>query len=148
MGTEIERKFTVVGDTWRSSARSVVQIVQGYMSRDPQRVVRIRTMGNRGAITLKGISRGAARTEFEYDIPAADARQMLNELCFKPLIDKTRYYVPHDGMVWEIDEFRDPRPGLIVAEIEIPTVDFHFERPNWVGEEVTGNAAFYNQNMI
>ena len=79
MGTEIERKFTVVGDTWRPSARSV-QIVQGYMTRDPRRVVRIRTMDNRGSITLKGISRGAARTEFEYEIPAADAHQMLNEL--------------------------------------------------------------------
>jgi adenylate cyclase len=146
MGTEIERKFTVVGDTWRPSARSV-QIVQGYMTRDPRRVVRIRTMDNRGSITLKGISRGAARTEFEYEIPAADAHQMLNELCFKPLIDKTRYYVPHEGMVWEIDEFRAPRSGLILAELEIPSVDFSFERPDWVGEEVTGNPLFYNQNM-
>jgi CYTH domain-containing protein len=91
MGTEIERKFTVVGDTWRPTAGSVL-IVQGYKTRDPRRVVRIRTMDTRRSITLKGMSRGAARMEFEYEIPAADAHQMLNELCFKPLIVKTRYW--------------------------------------------------------
>jgi adenylate cyclase len=147
MGTEIERKFIVVGDAWRSSARSV-RIVQGYVTQDAQRVVRIRTMDNRGSLTLKGISRGAARTEFEYEIPAQDAHRLLDELCLKPLIEKTRYYVPHGGMVWEIDEFRAPRSGLILAEIEIPSVDFEIERPDWVGDEVTGNALFYNHNMI
>jgi adenylate cyclase len=146
MGIEIERKFVVVGDAWRSSARSV-RIVQGYMTQDTHRVVRIRTMDDRGSLTLKGISRGAARTEFEYEIPAQDAHRLLNELCLKPLIEKTRYYVPYSGMVWEVDEFHAPQPGLILAEIEIPSVDFEIERPDWVGDEVTGNPMFYNHNM-
>jgi adenylate cyclase len=146
MGTEIERKFTVVGDAWRS-AGTPVRIVQGYLTRDEYRVVRIRTSDEKGLITLKGISRGAARTEFEYDIPLEDARQMLRELCLQPLIDKTRYYVPHKELVWEVDEFHSPRPGLIIAEIEIPSVDYDFERPTWVGDEVTGNPFYYNQNM-
>lgn len=146
MGIEIERKFMVVGDAWRSTARSV-RIVQGYMTEDARRVVRIRTIDDRGSLTLKGISRGAARTEFEYAIPAQDAHRLLDELCLKPLIEKIRYYVPHAGMVWEIDEFHAPRPGLILAEIEIPSVDFEVERPDWVGDEVTGNPMFYNHNM-
>jgi adenylate cyclase len=146
MGIEIERKFMVVGDAWRSSARSA-RIVQGYMTQDARRVVRIRTIDDRGFLTLKGISRGAARTEFEYEIPAQDAHRLLDELCLTPLIEKTRYYVPHAGMVWEIDEFHAPRPGLILAEIEIPSVDFEVERPDWVGDEVTGNPMFYNHNM-
>jgi adenylate cyclase len=146
MGTEIERKFRVVGDAWRSSARSV-RIVQGYVSQDGSRVVRIRTMNDQASLTLKGISRGSARTEFEYRIPVEDARQLLAELCLKPLVEKTRHYVPHAGMVWEIDEFHAPRSGLILAEIEIPSVDFEIERPEWLGDEVTGNPEFYNHNM-
>jgi len=146
MGIEIERKFTVVGDAWRSSARSV-RIVQGYLNRDARRAVRIRTMDQKGLITIKGLSRGAARSEFEYEIPVHDARQMLHELCLEPLIDKTRYYVPYDGLVWEIDEFHAPRAGLILAEIELPSVGYHFKRPDWVQEEVTGNPLYYNQNM-
>lgn len=145
MGLEFERKFTVVGDAWRS-ARSV-RIVQGYMTRDAQRAVRIRTMDERGLITIKGLSRGAARTEFEYEIPVHDARQILQELCLKPLIDKTRYYVPYDSSVWEVDEFHAPQAGLILAEIELPSVDTDFKRPEWINEEVTGNPAYYNQNM-
>jgi adenylate cyclase len=136
----------VVGDAWRSCARSV-RIVQGYLAQDERRVVRVRLSDDRASLTLKGISRGAARTEFEYEIPADDAHRVLDELCLKPLIEKTRYYVPHAGMVWEIDEFHAPRPGLIVAEIEIPSVDFEIERPDWVGDEVTGNPKFYNHNM-
>jgi adenylate cyclase len=146
MGTEIERKFMVIGDAWRRSAKSV-RIIQGYLTQDERRVVRMRLMGDRGYLTLKGISRGAARTEFEYEIPRKDARRVLDELCLKPLIEKTRYYVPHAGMVWEVDEFAAPRPGLILAEIELPSIDFEIERPDWVGEEVTGNPSFYNHSM-
>jgi len=146
MGIEIERKFTVVGEAWRSSARSV-RIVQGYLTRDARRTVRIRTMDEKGLITIKGISQGTARTEFEYEIPVHDALQMLHELCLEPLIDKTRYYVPQDGLVWEIDEFHAPRAGLILAEIELPSAGYDFKRPDWIQEEVTGNPLYYNQNM-
>lgn len=146
MGIEIERKFTVVGAEWRKSAK-FARIVQGYLTRDAHRVVRVRTTDERGFITIKGISRGAARTEFEYEIPVQEARQMLRELCLAPLIDKTRYYVPYDGLTWEVDEFHAPRSDLIIAEIELPSVDFEFKRPPWVKDDVTGNLAYYNQNM-
>lgn len=148
MGTEIERKFIVVGEAWRCCSTRSVRMVQGYLTQDARRVVRVRATDDRGSLTLKGLSRGAARTEFEYEIPTQDAYRLLDELCLKPLIEKTRYCVPHGGMVWEIDEFHAPRPGLILAEIEIPSVDFEVERPDWVGDEVTGNPLFYNHNMI
>jgi len=146
MGTEIERKFTVIGDSWRSLG-DPVRIIQGYLTRDKERVVRLRTSDSRGFITVKGISRGAVRTEFEYEIPLEDAKQMLRELCFQPLIDKTRHYVRYKDLVWHVDEFRSPRPGLVIAEIEVPSEDFEFERPTWVGDEVTGDPNYYNQNM-
>jgi adenylate cyclase len=146
MGTEIERKFTVISDAWRSVGNPV-RIVQGYLTRDKERAVRLRTSDSKGFITIKGISRGVVRTEFEYEIPIEDARQMLRELCFQPLIDKTRYYVRHKDLVWHVDEFHSPRLGLVIAEIEIPSVDYAFERPSWVGDEVTGDPTYYNQNM-
>jgi adenylate cyclase len=146
MGIEIERKFLVVSDAWRAQAYAV-RIVQGYLSRAKERVVRVRTANLAGVLTIKGISQGYARTEFEYPIPIDDARQMLRELCIEPLIDKTRYFVPHKELIWHIDEFHSPQRGLIIAEIEIPTADYAFEKPNWTGEEVTGEARYYNQNM-
>jgi adenylate cyclase len=146
MGQEIERKFLVVGDEWRLLGKPV-RIVQGYLSRDKERVVRLRVSDEQGFITVKGISKGAARAEFEYEIPKEDAQQMIRELCLKPLVEKTRYYVRHNELVWHVDEFHAPRAGLVVAEIEIPTEDYAFERPDWVGKEVTGDPAYYNQNM-
>jgi adenylate cyclase len=146
VGIEIERKFLVMGDAWRAKGHAV-RIVQGYLSRTIERVVRVRTADLAGFLTIKGISRGSARTEFEYPIPLDDARQMLQELCVHPLIDKTRHFVPHQDLVWHVDEFHSPQRGLIIAEIEIPTVDYIFERPDWTGEEVTGDARYCNQNM-
>jgi adenylate cyclase len=146
MGIEIERKFMVIGDAWRAKGHAV-RIVQGYLSRVKERVVRVRTADLAGFLTIKGISCGRARTEFEYPIPLDDARQMLHELCVQPLIDKTRHFVPHKDLVWHVDEFHSPQRGLIIAEIEIPTVDCAFERPDWTGDEVTGDERYYNQNM-
>lgn len=146
MSLEIERKFTVAGEAWRAATKSV-RIVQAYLTRDARRAVRIRTMDETGWLTIKGLSRGAARTEFDYEIPVHDARQMLHELCLEPLIDKTRYYVPYDGLVWEVDEFHAPCAGLIVAEIELPSIDYAFKRPDWIQKEVTGNPLYYNQNI-
>jgi adenylate cyclase len=146
MGLEIERKFLVVGDAWRASGRPT-RIVQGYLTRDPERVVRVRTAGERAFVTLKGITRGASRSEFEYPIPLSDARQILEELCLKPLIAKTRYEVDVGGLTWEVDVFESPHVGLIVAELELPSADYPFERPAWVGAEVTGDARYYNQSL-
>ena len=146
MGVEIERKFLVVGESWRAAGRPT-HIVQGYLTRDPERVVRIRTAGERAFVTLKGITRDTSRSEFEYPIPLADARQMLAELCLKPLLAKTRYEVDVGDLTWEIDVFEAPHAGLIVAEVELHAADHVFERPAWVGAEVTGDARYYNQNL-
>ena len=146
MGVEIERKFLVVGDAWRESSRPTL-IIQGYLTRDPERVVRIRTAGELAFITMKGITRGASRSEFEYPLPLDDARQMLAELCLKPLIAKTRYEVDVGDLTWEVDVFDAPQAGLIVAEVELPTADHFFDKPAWVGQEVTGDPRYYNQNL-
>jgi len=147
MGKEIERKFRVASDAWRASVTKTVHIVQGYLSKDIERVVRVRTADDRGAITIKGVTRHAERAEYEYEIPVGDARELLRELCLKPLIEKTRYYVPQGELAWEIDVFHAPQDGLIVAEIELPSADHVFERPAWLGEEVTADPRFYNQNI-
>jgi adenylate cyclase len=146
VGLEIERKFLVVGEGWRASARPV-PIMQGYLTRDAERVVRIRTSGEQAFVTIKGITSGMSRSEFEYAIPLADARQMLDELCLEPLIEKTRYEVDVGDLTWEIDVFEGQHEGLIVAELELPSVDHVFERPPWLGKEVTGDARYYNQNL-
>lgn len=122
-------------------------IVQGYLCREPHRTVRIRIKGDKGFITVKGINHGAVRQEWEYEIAVADARQMLR-LCMPPIIDKTRHLIPASGtLIWELDQFRSPRPGLWVAEIELPTPDTPFDHPDWLGEEVTGDPAYYNSNL-
>jgi adenylate cyclase len=146
MGLEIERKFLVVGDAWRATGRAT-RIVQGYLTRDPERVVRIRTAGPKAFLTVKGITRGMSRSEFEYPIPLADALEMLDELCLKPLIAKTRYEVDVGDLTWEVDVFESPRPGLIVAEVELPSPDHEFERPDWIGAEVTGDVRYFNQSL-
>jgi adenylate cyclase len=146
MGLEIERKFLVVGDAWRAAGRPT-RIVQGYLTRDPERVVRVRTAGLSAFVTVKGITRGISRSEFEYSIPLADALEMLDQLCLKPLIVKTRYEVDVGGLTWEVDEFESPHAGLIVAELELPYPEHEFERPDWIGVEVTGDARYYNQSL-
>ena len=146
MGTEIERKFLVKGDAWRTSSDRVA-VVQGYLSRDEKRVVRVRTLDEKGFITIKGIRSGAARREFEYPVPYADASEMLKEMCQPPLIRKTRYTLTCLGFRWTVDEFHSPRAGLVLAEIEIPSAECIFGRPDWIGEEVTQNPSYYNQNM-
>jgi adenylate cyclase len=146
MGQEIERKFLVIGDAWRSSA-GAIRIVQGYLTRDKERVVRIRTADEQAFITVKGITRGMSRSEFEYPVPLVDARQMLDELCLRPLIVKTRYKVDAGDLTWEIDVFESPQNGLIVAELELPSPDHPFDRPTWLGVEVTGDPRYYNQNI-
>jgi adenylate cyclase len=146
MGTEIERKFLVKGDAWRSSSERVV-IIQGYLSRDERRVVRVRTLDEKGFITIKGIRSGAVRREFEYSIPHADATEMLKEMCLPPLIHKTRHALTCLGFRWTVDEFHAPQAGLILAEIELPSAQCAFPRPDWIGEEVTHDSHYYNQNM-
>jgi adenylate cyclase len=147
MGTEIERKFLVSGDDWRRQG-TPVRMTQGYLTRSNERVVRIRTQDDDAFITVKGAPSGIARAEYEYPIPLEDAREMLSQLCLKPLIVKTRYRIVHAGFTWEVDEYHAPRADLVVAEIELSRIDEPFERPSWIGEEVSGNPAYYNHNML
>jgi len=147
VATEIERKFLVTGDAWRIGAVSS-PFRQGYLSTVKERTVRVRVVGDQGSLTIKGITVGAARTEFEYSIPAADAEAMLDELCEQPIIDKTRHVVEHAGNVWEIDEFAGVNQGLVVAEVELDDPDQEVDLPAWIGDEVTDDPRYFNANLI
>jgi adenylate cyclase len=146
MGKEIERKFLVKGDSWRSLAEGV-PYRQGYLNTEKLRTVRVRTVGSEGFLTIKGITVGATRLEYEYKIPAGDANEILTGLCEKPLIEKNRYTIPQGEFNWEIDEFFGDNEGLIVAEIELKEEKQAFERPEWIGEEVTGDPRYFNSNL-
>ena len=146
MAQEIERKFLLRTDGWRGLAPGRAY-VQGYLAGDEACSVRVRIAENTAALTIKSATVGACRHEFEYAIPLADARQMLDLLAGKPLIEKTRYTIEHKGFYWEIDEFHGTNQGLIVAEIELEHADQAFEKPAWIGEEVTGDPRYYNANL-
>ena len=145
MGTEIERKFMVKKGAWRDEKETKYR--QGYLSTVKERTVRVRTIEDKGYITIKGISIGASRMEFEYEIPRQDADALL-DICEKPLIEKNRYKVENGGFVWEVDEFFGENQGLIVAELELENEDQYFPRPGWIGEEVTGDPRYFNSNLV
>ncbi|MGD9181426.1 MAG: CYTH domain-containing protein [Desulfobacterales bacterium] len=145
MAKEIERKFLVKEGSWRNQKGTRYR--QGYLNSVKERVVRVRTIDDKGYLTVKGLTVGASRLEFEYEIPRQDADQLL-EICEKPLIEKTRYNVVEGEFVWEIDEFFGENQGLIVAEVELESEDQEFPRPAWVGEEVTGDPRYFNSNLI
>lgn len=144
MGIEIERKFLVIGEAWKQLPGQ--RYSQGYLNRDPARTVRVRVVGDQAWLTIKGQNQGAVRTEFEYEIPLADGRQLLG-LCEGPLIDKIRRLVPYAGMNWEVDEFLGQNAGLVVAEIELSAADQAFEAPPWLGAEVTEDARYFNSQL-
>ena len=144
MPVEIERKFLVRGDEWRTDRG--VCISQGYLNRDRERTVRVRIAGAKAFLTIKGISTGATRAEFEYEIPIHEAEQLLR-LCEGKLIEKTRHAVACAGMTWEVDEFHGANEGLVVAEIELETAGQTFVQPPWVGLEVTADARYFNSSL-
>lgn len=147
MGVEIERKFLLAGDGWRALGQPVL-LRQGYLSADPERVVRVRIEGARATLTIKGKTSGATRAEWEYEIPLADAGELLDRLCQRPLIEKYRSRVAHAGKVWEIDEFLGENAGLLLAEIELSSEDEAFDKPDWIGAEVSDDARYFNANLI
>ena len=147
MAQEIERKFLVNGNAWRELAKGTVYR-QGYLSTVKERTVRVRVVGDKGYLTVKGLTVGAKRTEYEYEIPVADADAMLNELCEKPLIEKTRHNIPFDGLIWEVDEFAGDNEGLVVAEVELSDEDQEIGLPDWIGEEVTDDPRYFNSNLV
>ena len=150
MGIEIERKFLPVNDGWRAAAHRVVPMAQGYLndlalvdSGAMQASVRVRIEGDAAFLNIKSRELGASRQEFEYPVPVADARALL-KLCVGGLVEKHRHYVEHAGHLWEVDEFLGDNAGLVVAEIELDDAGEAFERPDWLGVEVTDDARYYN----
>ena len=147
MGLEIERKFLVTGDDWRKGAKRS-RLSQGYLLAEKGKSARVRLEDGRGTITIKGPSRAAGRAEYEYAIPARDARELLRDLCEKPLIEKTRHRVRFGGLVWEVDEFAGANRGLIVAEVELRRAGQKVALPPWAGKEVTGDPRYLNANLF
>jgi len=147
MGVEIERKFLVKGTDWKKEGQKQFY-QQGYLSSDPDRVVRVRRVDDEGYITIKGKTSGASRSEYEYPIPIQDALEMLQNLCEKPLVEKYRYTITHDDLVWEVDEFLGENRGLVVAEVELDSEDQALTLPAWVDREVTDDNRYYNVNLI
>jgi adenylate cyclase len=147
MALEIERKFLVVDDSWRGSVRDSVYYRQGYLNNEIHCSIRVRVCGDRAWLNIKSATIGAARQEFEYEIPIDDAHAMLNTLSRKPLIEKTRYFVEVGSHTWEIDVFEGDNAGLVVAEIELENPDETFEKPGWLGEEVTYDPRYYNTSL-
>ncbi|WP_158884345.1 CYTH domain-containing protein [Rhodanobacter sp. L36] len=154
MGIEIERKFLLQDDSWRAGIEHSEQLSQGYLvgaqalrNGDARASVRARIAGDRAWLNIKAATPGIARAEFEYPIPADDARTLLDTLC-DGVLEKTRHHVRVDGVLFEIDEFLGDNIGLIVAEVELPAVDAVFPRPSWLGREVSALVRFYNVNLI
>ncbi len=146
MAQEIERKFLTKSDAWRSQARGRFYR-QGYLSTAKERTVRIRTIKNEGYITVKGIAKGAARAEYEYEIPVKDANEMLDTLCEQPIIEKMRYEIEHNELIWVVDEFDGVNKGLILVEVELSDKNQKIALPDWVGAEVTGDPNYFNSNL-
>lgn len=146
MALEIERKFLVADVAAAiAGATSASEIAQGYLNPDPEATVRVRVRGQRGFLTVKSKNRGIERNEWEYEIPADDARRML-QLSRTPVISKVRHLVPYGGLTWEVDVFSNPR-GLVLAEVELPSADYEVLLPPWVGREVSGDPAYFNSNL-
>lgn len=146
MAVEIERKFRTNGVDFLADQEGE-RLTQGYLSHDPRATVRLRVQGDNAWLTIKGKTQGASRSEFEYPIPTADAHAMLDEMCPEGVIDKTRYRIKVGEHVWEVDEFHGDNQGLVVAEVELDSEDQPFERPPWLGEEVTGDPRYYNSAL-
>ena len=144
MGVEIERKFLVKGDGWRTERPQ--RISQGYLNRDKARTVRVRVLGEQGFLTIKGETQGATRAEYEYPVALADAHALL-ALCEGPLVDKWRHHVPVDDVVWEVDAFLGDNAPLVVAEVELPSEDHPLRLPTWVGPEVTHDHRYANSAL-
>ncbi|QYJ68885.1 CYTH domain-containing protein [Flavobacterium litorale] len=143
--TEIERKFLVLNDTYKTEAFAQKRITQGYLNSEPERTVRVRTKADKGYLTIKGESNasGTTRMEWETEITLADAKQLL-AICEKGIIDKTRYEVKAGNHTFEVDEFYGDNAGLVIAEVELTDENEAFEKPEWLGQEVTGNERYYN----
>lgn len=146
MAVEIEHKYIVINDSYREMATGKVDIIQGYLNRNPDRTVRIRKMDHKGFLTVKGRNKGSYRLEFEYEISGHDADEIL-KLAEPGKVEKTRYFVPYGDLIWEVDEFHGAQKGVVIAEVEIPEQDVIYDKPPFIGQDITGDPAYYNSNM-
>jgi len=148
MAKEIERKFLLVNDAWRTEVSASCHYAQGYLSSSEKVSIRIRSSGEKAYLNFKSATLGISRSEYEYEIPLADADEMLASFSEGPLIEKVRYFVKRGNHTWEIDVFEGANEGLVVAEIELKDEDEAFERPAWVGDEVSDNPRYYNVCLV
>lgn len=146
MGQEIERKFLLANDNWRGLVDGLA-MKQGYLNYDPACTVRVRLAGNEAFLTIKGKNRGLTRLEFDVPIPPAEAEAMLASLAQGPLVEKTRYAIPFQGHIFEVDEFSGLNQGLILAEVELASENEAVALPDWIGQEVSHDARYYNANL-
>ncbi|KMN36387.1 MULTISPECIES: CYTH domain-containing protein [Chromobacterium] len=142
MAVEIERRFVVIGDAWRGLAPGV-QYRQGYLSVEKERTVRVRVVGDQAWLTLKSNISNVSRHEFEYPVPLADAQTIMGAMC-PMVVDKLRHRIEHGGFIWEVDEFFGENAGLVLAEIELPDESTPFDKPEWIGAEVTEDGRYTN----
>lgn len=149
MAQEIERKFLVTSEDFKTEAVGKTRITQGYLSSVPERTVRVRIKGEKGYITIKGVGNasGASRYEWEKEIPVAEVEELL-KICEPGVIDKTRYEVKSGEFIFEVDEFYGENQGLVVAEVELSNESDQFDKPQWIGEEVTGDVKYYNSMLM
>ncbi len=148
MALEIERKFLVTSDTWRSQATRSEVYQQGYLNDLNTCSVRVRIAGERAYLNIKSARLGIMRQEYEYAIPLQDAKEMLGDLCIGSIVEKTRFFVPFGGQIWEVDVFSGDNAGLIVAEVELESEDATFALPPWAGREVSDDPRYYNVNLV
>ena len=147
MPSEIERKFLLASEDWRHSIRRSIPIRQGYLA-EGNASVRVRVSGDEANLNIKSMTLGVSRLEYEYTIPLDEAHEMLDRLCRRPLIEKTRHLVESAGRTWEIDEFDGDNAGLVVAELELGSEDEAYERPDWLGVEVSDDPRYYNVRLV
>ncbi len=151
MAKEIERRFLVQKDRWQTVGRDLVSSIcpirQGFLSTVKERVVRVRVAGEEGTLTIKGLTHGFSRAEFEYAIPLADAQVLLDELCEQTLIEKIRHRVQYAGLVWEVDEFLGANQGLLLAEVELTDEQQAIVFPDWIGQEISADPRYFNANL-
>ena len=148
MATEIERKFLLNDSSWKNLSDEGTAYSQGYLVGSKHASVRVRIQGKRAFLNIKSATIDITRQEFEYEIPLDEASEMLETLCEKPLISKTRYHLKNENHLWEIDVFEGDNKGLIVAEIELSDKDESFNKPEWLGTEVSDDARYYNVSLV
>lgn len=147
MPTEIERKFKVTSDKYKQLCKPL-NCKQGYLDTQNEPLVRVRIMGGKAYLTLKGKDEGIRRLEFEYEIPVIDANELLSNFCSTTLIEKNRYILSVEKTIWEVDEFLGENSGLVIAEVELPSEYANFSKPSWIGQEVSQDTKYYNYKLI